>query len=197
MIAAEARDRLAIAEAMVSELDDYLDGDKLFRQLVVQAPGGTHKPNMTLGLLLDYMAALERDAASMWPADRIRFEEAAEKLSRIRHLRRDRYADRVRRELISLLGSWEWFIDGCEKGDGDCADDYPAEVWIRTRIADLLNEARGIELNTSEEEERRADLDRRLDEMFSPGAYIGPTGLEADRPSDTYWWLYGRPVAAA
>ena len=43
---------LAIAQAMVDELTDYLMGDTLYRQLMVKTPGGVRQPKMTLGALL-------------------------------------------------------------------------------------------------------------------------------------------------
>ena len=63
-------DKMTALQAMVENLEAYLESDQLFRQVVVQGDRGTLKPNMTIGLMLDYYKSLERDVPHMLPRER-------------------------------------------------------------------------------------------------------------------------------
>jgi hypothetical protein len=110
-------------------------------------------------------------------------------------LNHDAYAAKLRQEASAIAGSWRWYLDGCEHGDEDCADTYRQEVWLRTRLADLADEAERQGRSLGEEASEVADLDERLRAMFVPGAYVGPADEHSERDEATYWWLYGLPRA--
>jgi hypothetical protein len=101
------------------------------------------------------------------------------------------YGAKLRQEVAALTGSWKWYIDGCEHGDDDCADTYTQEVWLRTRLHDLLAEAAQIGQDMAPEAAELDALDRRLRAVFSPGQYVGPAEEKAERDAATHWWLYG------
>jgi hypothetical protein len=185
---------LAILEAMAAEYKDYLLADELFRQVVVQTPERTYMPKMTIGLMLEQIHAIEGEYAQMVPEGRIRFEEAVALFEAARDEYPDAYGDKLRLEMKSHLDSWGWYLDGCDHGEEDCPDDYPSEVWLRTRLEELLQAARSGGIRVDEAVERLHKLDRTLDDMFQRGAYIGPAGYSAEFPQDRYWWLYGRPI---
>ena len=75
---------LVVAEAMASELSDYLLDDLLFRQIVVQGPLGTQQPKMTLGGLLSRLQMLQFRAAALEPAERSRVEQVAAAIDQAR-----------------------------------------------------------------------------------------------------------------
>ena len=68
---------LLVAEAMAAELADYLLGDRLFRQIVVQSPLGTQQPKMTLGGVLSRLQLLQFRSAALAPEERTRVEGLA------------------------------------------------------------------------------------------------------------------------
>jgi hypothetical protein len=191
--AKDPADNLAILETMVDELEPYLESNDLVRQLVIQTGDQTYAPKMSIGLVLDHLQTLQRDLADLAPPDRVRLEEASHRFTEIRGRRRDAYAAKLRRELKSHMDSWSWFLDRCAEGEEGCVDDYPAETRIRTRIEELMDEARAAELPMKEEAARLSELDQRLDDMFRRGPYSGATGDASEYPPDRYWWLYGRP----
>src|SRR5512135_1947438 len=58
--------RLAVTQAMADELADYLRrGDNLYQPMHVQTPGGTEDPVLTVGALLDNIAALHGAEAGL------------------------------------------------------------------------------------------------------------------------------------
>jgi hypothetical protein len=56
------------AEQMASELEDYLGGDHLYRQISVETPLGTRRPKMTLGGLSERVEHLSQ-AEELGPND--------------------------------------------------------------------------------------------------------------------------------
>jgi hypothetical protein len=182
-----------ILEVMAAELPDYLQDSGLYRQLVVQVPGHTYHPTMTAGLVLDARRRLSRRPAGMSGADAQSVSDAERSIDDTVALNHDAYGAKLRQEAAAIAGSWRWYLDGCEHGDEDCADTYRQEVWLRTRLADLADEAARHELAMAEAAGAVAELDRRLRTMFVPGSYLGPADERAERDEATYWWLYGRP----
>jgi len=184
----------AILTAMADDLQAYLEQDGLYRQLVVQTPGHTYKPVMTLGLMMDARKALEAHKAALSPPERDAVAAAAARIDDIRRTHAAAFGARLLREIASLLDSWSWYLDGCQHGDEECADSYRGENWIRTRLADLMAEAAAERVDVAARAARLAELDVRLRALLVPGAYTGPTGEEAEHPADVHWWLYGRPA---
>lgn len=185
---------LEVFDVMVDEMEAYLESDDLTRQLVVQTDEGTQMPNMTIGLMLDYYQALQRQVPNMLPRQREGLERIITRFEDTRDTRIDAYGDKLRREMKSHMDAWAWFLENCEDGEASCVEDYPSEVWRRTRLEDLRDEARGVELDISQQVARLEKLDRDLDDLFHAGEYVGREGTESERPKDTYWWLYGTPV---
>ena len=97
---------LTILEAMIAALGDLLDGSDLTRTVVVEAGGRTHRPAMTLGLVLETEAALDLAALS---ADQRRALEGlrAARLAQ-RGFRAAAYQARLRREIRSLEDRQRW-----------------------------------------------------------------------------------------
>ncbi len=185
---------LALAQAMVNELEDYLFGDKLYRQLVVRTPEGDKLPKMTVGALLDRLQALERQRTQLTPDEQRQFQAIRERWRALKSQWVAQYADKVLWELKSLLDSWTWFIDDCMAGKRSCAEDYASEVWIRVRMEDLLRDVSGM-ANLADTRARLAPLDARLKRMFMPGAFVWGAERAGAYAQDQYWFLYGKPIA--
>ncbi len=128
---------------------------------------------------------------------------AAEQQARLHHLlqqfdawRRLRsvdYVAAVRREMAGHLASWSWYLDNLARGEEAALEDYPREVWIRTRLQQLVAEAESLGVDVQAEVARLATLDRKLRSLVEPcpGA---EQQLEAQEvgTSDA-WWLHVRP----
>jgi hypothetical protein len=185
---------LALLGAMVDQLASFLAGDDLTRKIVVEIGGHAVNTTMSLGIMVDLVEALDRAAAGMLPSERQQLDGLVSRLEAVRATHARAYADKLGREVKSHLDAWEWFLDGCERGDDSCFDDYASEVWRRTRIQQLLREARALRVDDHEARTRLEALDGRLDAIIQFGDYCGPRGEADAYPRETCWWLYCRPV---
>jgi hypothetical protein len=182
---------LAVAEAMVAALEDYLFSDRLFYQLVVRTPLGARQPKLTIGGLLERLHQLKWGRDELDPAQRGEVDGLEEAYADVKRRWSELFEQKVRRELRSLLDSWRWFMQDCEDRHRRCQSEYPSEVWIHTRIVWLMDELPGADL--SEEQGRLARLDARLRRVFRAGSFVWDPELEPFFPRSEYWWLYGRP----
>ncbi len=183
---------LLVAEAMAAELADYLLGDRLFRQIVVQSPLGTQQPKMTLGGVLSRLQLLQFRSAALAPEERTRVEGLASAVEAARRTYRAQWESFVRKEIKSNLDSWRWYMDECFRRGG-CASTYPAEVRARVRLALLFEEAVSARFDILAEQGHLRRLDSQLRNVWRDGAFLLDPSLRGLYPADRYWWLYGLP----
>jgi DNA helicase IV len=125
------------AEAMAAELDDYLLGDRLFRQIVVETPEGTRRPKMTLGGLWERLQHLQA-AADLGPEDQKRLAAVLDAWDAARRFYPDQFKRKLRRELDSYLKNWQYYLEQ-RAGHPDRWDaDYQAELKNRRRVGQVL-----------------------------------------------------------
>ena len=180
------------AREMAKALPKYLDQDELFWQMIIHTPEGDKLPKMTLGGLLERVQYLEMSREKLSDADLETLQEVKREIEEARKQYRDAYAKFLERELSSHLHSWHWYLDDLLGGNGDALERYPQEVWIRTRIELLVEEAGKVGANVPEDKIRAED--RRLREVWVEGEFIWPEWLKKFYPKDRYWWLYGKPT---
>lgn len=202
-------------EAMVEAMPRYLDGGEPYRKALVETPDGRREMStLSIGVLLDLADTLGGPAqpgpggGGAWqpssgdasPRDDDRVEVALRALDDVRSAHAEAYGRMLLRELKGSLDAWRWFLSECESGERRCAEDYSSEVLKRLRAERLLEEARQRGLDAEEAAARTARLDERLDALFERDegrGYCGPKGERERYPPRRYWWLYGRPRAAA
>lgn len=174
------------AQAMLAELDPYLDSDVLFWQT---APNtlGDRMPKLTIGGLLE--ALIRAEAAG---AVAVRSMRAT--LEMIRTRRRARYLGRAEQEARSRLHTWSGYLDDYARQPADVAGYYANEVRARLKAELLLNELES-EKRGHVERARANVLDERLRATFQAGAFVWDERLKPFFPVDRFWWLYGRPRA--
>lgn len=182
---------LAVAVAMAAALEDYLFSDRLFYQLVVHTPQGDRQPKLTISGFLECLRQLEWGEDELDLAGREKLAEIREAYADVKRRWSDRFAEKARQELNSRLDSWRWFMQDCVEGQPRCQSEYASEVWIRTRVAWLMDELAGEDLD--EERNRLALLDAQLSRVFRAGAFIWDPALASHFPRADYWWLHGRP----
>ena len=183
---------LLVAEAMAAELTDYLLGDRLFRQIVVQSPLGTQQPKMTLGGVLSRLQLLQFRSAALAPEERTRVERLASAVDEARRTYRAPWESFLRKEIKSNLDSWRWYMDECFRRGG-CASTYPAEVRARVRLALLFDEAVSARFDILAEQGHLRRLDSQLRNVWRDGAFLLDPSLRGLYPADRFWRLYGLP----
>lgn len=186
---------LMVAQAMALELSDYLLGDRLFRQVVVKTPAGTQQPKMTLGGLLSRYQRLQYHANDLDAGQQQQLSVVGAAIDEHRRVYRTQWVNFLQKELKSYLDSWRWYVDECIRRDG-CASTYPGEVWIRTRLALLLDEAAALSLATLTEQGHLRRLDSQLRSVWQEGSFLLDDTERGLYPADRYWWLHGLPVGS-
>lgn len=174
--------------AMGAALEDYLLDESLFKTIGVPAERGDTLIKMTLGAMLERIAALDEQGSA---PDVVADARAA--LDHARSMMGDRYFARLAREAKSYTDSWNWFLQNCWEGAASCAADYPTEVAARLRLARLLDEGEGRP-ELAEQRQRIQALDERLRAIWEPAPHALLVGDESRYPRERYWWLYGRPA---
>ncbi|HBY92575.1 MAG: hypothetical protein M5U01_43500 [Ardenticatenaceae bacterium] len=181
---------LAVLSSMVNHLQDYLEGDRLFKTITVHTPEGERLLKMTIGGILQRLEALHEEPLDPEQADEL--AELEREFERTRDRNRDLYYKKLGRELKSYMDSWRWFLQNCWDGDHKCIADYPQEVATRLRIESLLEEGSG-QPALQEGRQRVHELDERLRANWEPGAFVLPAAQASKYPEDRFWWLYGYP----
>ena len=130
---------LDITQAMADELTDYLMGDKLYRQVMVQTPDGFKQPKMTIGALLENLQDLAWQRDALNDGQQAALDGIVEQVNIGRNAFSDSWEALLRRELKALLDSWRWYLDDVSR-DEAARENYARESRVRTRI-DLVQRA--------------------------------------------------------
>ena len=136
--------RLAVTQAMADALNDYLVGNDLYQQMLVDTPTGSEPVVMTLGALLDNIALLGNSEPSLSDAQRAQLTTIRDAVARARRTFPDKWQALLHRELKALLDSRKWYLDDLEQ---------------RGRIDLVLRELE--DAGSADERRRLADLDAR------------------------------------
>jgi hypothetical protein len=194
-VTGDAERDLAQLVAMVGALDRFLDDPVPYRDVAVTWPrGGTQPVTMSLGVIVDLSAALDRHRDVLVAGDDAAFDAAVATWHRVRSARQAAYGEKLRHELRSQIDTWRWYVDDLARGEGSAGESYPSAVDRRRRIAQLLAEAATVGADVRQARDSIAALDETLRRRFRRGAFVGPREEAALFPPDAYWWLYGRPA---
>ncbi len=184
---------LLTVEKMISELDDYITRDELFRQLIVHTPWGDELPKISLGGLVERLRFLEKHLDELSPEERERVKAAREAYERFVRLHRARVEERFQREFKSYLRSWKWYLEDLQENP-EKVSDYPAEVHNRVRLTTLMEEVKRLGMTLDAELLRELEeLDAWLKAHWEPGPFVWIGHDPEDYDPQTYWYLYGRP----
>jgi hypothetical protein len=124
------------AEGMAGELDDYLRGKRLYRQISVETPLGTRRPKMTLGGLserVEYMS----EAEELGPNDGQRLSAIQEAWDVARERYPELFQEKLQREHDSYLRNWEYYLEDLSRDPERWRDDYEVELRNRRRVEQI------------------------------------------------------------
>jgi hypothetical protein len=151
--------RLAVTQAMADELNDYLMGNDLYRQTLVETPAGSEQVVMTPGALLENLALLGNSEPALSDAQRAQLAAIRDAVARARRTLPDQWQALLHRELKALLDSRKWYLDDLEQRRAE-PDQRGPEAQQRARIDLILRELGGA-AGLEEERRRLAELDAR------------------------------------
>jgi hypothetical protein len=147
------------AEQMAGELDDYLGGKPLFRQISVETPLGTRRPKMTLGGLFERMERLAK-AEELGPNDGQRLSAIQETWDLARGRYPEQFQEKLRRENDSYLRNWKYYLENLARDPERWKEDYEVELRNRRRV-ELVRRIMGPEAppELADLDELEEDLD--------------------------------------
>ena len=182
---------LAITEAMVAELEEYIVKDDVYRTLIVRTTTGDHNVRMTGGDLLARLHRLHGERSALDEAQQQRLHLAQTEADRIIHSLRTRFHQRLQREMKARLDSLRWFLDDCSQDKQRCRVEFPYEMRNRQRIEESVKRLGGDV--PPELREGLQCVDKRLRQIGRVVGFTWDKRLESVYPQDTYWYLYMLP----
>jgi hypothetical protein len=181
---------LTILQAMAGEMEDYLESDVLFWQMM---QGGL--PKLTLGgyLLREHRLLglreqlLDESQQKRLDAAVIRFSHAVdEKIVQLEQ--------KAHRELEARIRQWGEYLKDLEWGSTASIAGYHAAVDTRMMIAALVQKLQIAPYQLNARLGRQIQLlDENLLRCWEPGDFIWPEEWESVYPPADYWWLCGSP----
>ena len=176
---------------MGASLRVYILGDKLY------LPVGGGLPQLTLGAFLLRRRRLKHFRDEMNAAQQAMLDKALGKHEALRRAWPLHCETKLKREASSRLRSIRAFLRECEESRGDCAAAYPVEAARRTLVQEILvaMDDFGCDKNELMAAVRQSDL--ALRPWITASAFIWSPRLKPVYPRQPFWWLYGRPDAAA
>jgi hypothetical protein len=140
------------AEQMAGELEDYLRGKRLYRQISVETPLGTRRPMMTLGGLFERLERLA-EAEELGPNDGQRLSAIKEAWEVARDRYPELFQEKLQREHDSYLRNWRYYLENLARDPERWQEDYEIELRNRRRV-------------------------ERIRRIMGPGAPPGPADLD-------------------
>ncbi len=191
LLAEEPTVDLAIAEAMVAELEAYIVGNDLYRTVIVRTDRGDQKLQMSGGDLLARLHRLQGERDALSSAEQARLDAVQKAADSAIYSLRTRFHERLGREMKARLDSLRWYLDECHEDRAKCRTEYPFEIRNRQRIEEILKQFG--QLTPPDLMSVLNQVDRRLRQLGQSPGFVWDRRLEKVYPSDRYWYLYQRP----
>jgi hypothetical protein len=185
---------LAILEAMVAGIPDYLKSDVAAWNI-----GQRDMPLLTLGGCLMRLRRLSLLQGQLTSDDRLALARARNSFNEALKERVVRFEQRAYGELNARLREWTTYMRDLAHSSKIAADQrrYAAMADTRIVIGDLVDKLSEHPYRLDSRVPRDvAALDRRLRLMWQPGVFVLDPAWQRAYQADRYWWLYGRPKGA-
>lgn len=179
---------LAIVREMVSELENYIVNEDLYRTISVRLPTGDVRLQMTGGDLLTRLHRLDKERSRLSAQERAEMDALQQEAERIIYSLRTRFNQRLGRELKARTDALKWYLDEVAQNPAEGRANYPYEIRNRQRIEEIVKRL-GAEL-PAETSATISALDRRLRGLSQGDRFVWDPSLEAVFPRQPYWYLY-------
>jgi hypothetical protein len=152
------------AEQMAGELEDYLRGKRLYRQISVETPLGTRRPMMILGGLFERLERLA-EAEELGPNDCQRLGVIKEAWEVARDRYSELFQEKLQREHDSYLRNWKYYLEDLARDPERWKEEYEVELRNRRRV-ELIRRIMGPDTppGLADLDELEEDLDERATE---------------------------------
>lgn len=182
---------LAVLEAEVSELEEYIVKGDIYRTLRVQTPAGVRMVQMSAGDLLTRLYRLEQERDLLTPAQQTRVNDLGKQARATIYSLRTRFHELLKREIKARLDSLNWFLDDVIGDPKRARTEYPFEIRNRQRIELMVEEL--AENLTPELKNQISRIDDRIRLIVQPAEFLWDKRLEPVFPRERFWYLYVSP----
>lgn len=179
---------LAIVREMVSELENYIVNDDLYRTISVRLATGDARLQMTGGDLLTRLYRLDMERSRLSAQEVSELNALQKEAERVIYSLRTRFNERLGRELKARTDALKWYLDEAAQNPTEGRANYPYEIRNRQRIEELVKRV-GAELPADATSAVSA-IDRRLRGVSQGDRFVWDPSLEAVFPRQPYWYLY-------
>ena len=180
---------LGYLKAGTQILEHYLFSSEIYWTLGESAPAGEQPyPELTLGgLLLTRQrltcAELEHNARQQFERLNLEFDQLSQRW-------RVAFGRKAANEFRARLSLWRDYLEDLRQQPENHVDRYGYEVQRRVML-DLLRR-HNTDIPQAEQDLLDA-LDKLLKVILEPGTFVWAARCQTAFPSDTYWYLYGKP----
>ncbi len=182
---------LYILEAMVAELDAYLDSDAT--QWPMRQDG---LPKLTIGGCLMRQKRLQALRHHLMPEDQTCLDTVVHTFNTLLNERVVRFESRAHDELHARLREWTVYLRNVTSQKVREKDYYAHTVDTRLVIAALVDKLQTPPYRLSPQIAHDvAHMDNYLKAQWESGEFVFSPVWQAAYPADRYWWLYGCPKA--
>ncbi|MBW7883819.1 MAG: hypothetical protein H3C34_14510 [Caldilineaceae bacterium] len=182
---------LAVVEAEVEELEEYIIKSDIYRTVRVRTPSGDQMIQMSGGDLLTRLFRLAGEAERLAPDQRARLQELRQRAEQVIYSLRTRFHKLLNREIKTRLDSLSWYLDETAGDPKRSRGDYPFEIRNRQRIDAMVREL-GDDLEPELKRELNR-IDERIRMIVRPGTFVWDSRLEPVFPRERFWYLYVTP----
>lgn len=182
---------LAILEAMVAGLPEYLASDATYWEM-----RGSGLPPLTIGGLLMRLNRLVIEQNDLISDERFNLAKVRNAFDSALRDTVVRFEERSYQELNARLREWTTYMRNLSRSNKLRADRdyYAGKVDTRIVIGELVNKLNEHPYHLDGRVPRDvAALDRRLRLMWQPGEFLLEPVWRKAYPPEPFWWLYGCP----
>jgi hypothetical protein len=181
---------LAVTEAMVEELEQYIIKEDLYRTVITRTPQGEVRVQMTGGDLLTRLFRLNAEKAGLAPSLQQRIDAVTKNAEQTIYSLKSRFHARLVREMRARLDSLRWFLDDAAESPAAARANYPYEIRNRQRVEEILKR---LGKETPAELQGQLEMvDRRLRSFAIGSEFVWDPALRDVFPQYPYWYLYAR-----
>ena len=191
LMAQEPTTDLVIVEAMADELETYIVANELYRTLSLRTAEGNQTLQMTGADLLTRLYRLQGERNLLSAPDQARLDAVQTRVDDTIYGLRNRFQERLQREIKARLDSLKWFLDDCLADRQRCRVEFPFEMRNRQRIEEALK-MMSYQLPEAQQSFLR-QIDARIRQVALPGEFLWDERWKAIFPPQPYWYLYVRP----
>lgn len=191
LMAQEPTTDLVIVEAMAEELEAYIVANELYRTLSLRTAEGNQTIQMTGADLLTRLYRLQGERNRLSAPDQVRLDTVQTSVDNTIYSLRNRFQERLQREIKARLDSLNWFLDDCQADRQRCRVEFPFEMRNRQRIEEALK-MMSYQLPEAQQSFLR-QIDARIRQVALPGEFLWDERWKAIFPPQPYWYLYVRP----